>query len=390
MFNRDDLYDKRRPLGSLRAFLGGFLCCAVLAAALWAVLYFFTGKEAAIRRLIRDNYLEEVSSKDITEGKYRGMVAATGDRYAAYYSKEEYEEMQKTNRGVYTGIGVTFMTDAETNEVTIIEVYKDSPGEKAGLLAGDRVVRINDAEGPDIDISLIASDLRSGKLKSVTITVEREGTAEPVTVTLKPEEVDLKTVAYVLQEDGTGYICISNFRETTADHFEEALTTLKEQGMERLVIDLRNNPGGLVSATTKMLGMFVPEGLLVYTVDKAGNRKEYNSECEEPLAVPLAVLVNENSASASEIFAGAVKDRKAGIIVGKTTFGKGIVQSYMPLFDKSAVKITTAFYYTPDGININGTGIVPDLEADMGEEEIMDAGEKDTQYQAAVAALKKQ
>ncbi|MBE5997499.1 MAG: hypothetical protein E7240_09180, partial [Lachnospiraceae bacterium] len=210
------------------------------------------------------------------------------------------------------------------------------------------------------------------------------------TVTLEPEEVDLRTVAYELKEDGTGYIAVSNFRETTATHFESALKDLKEKGMQRLVIDLRGNTGGLVSATTQMLGTFIPEGLLVYTVDKAGNRKEYKSSCKEPLEVPLAVLVNQNSASASEIFAGAVKDRKAGVIVGQTTYGKGIVQSFLPLFDNSAVKITTAYYYTPDGVNINGTGITPDLEVEMEEDGVMDTGETDTQYQAAVAELLKE
>ena len=389
MFERMETHNRKRPLGSLRAFLGGFLCCAVLAAVLWFVLANFSGKEAAIRRMIRDYYLEDVPSEEITEGKYRGMVAATGDKYAAYYTKDEYAQMQQTNRGVYTGIGVTFSTDAETGEVMIIDVYEESPAEKAGLLPGDRVRELNGVQPPDIDISAIASGLRSGELKSVTITVEREGVAEPITVTLEPEEVDIKTVAYALQEDGTGYIYISNFRESTAGHFEDALNSLKEQGMERLVIDLRNNPGGLVTVTTKMLGMFVPEGLLVYTVEKSGKKKEYSSSCKEPLDVPLAVLVNENSASASEIFAGAVKDRGVGTIVGKNTYGKGIVQTYMPLMDQSAVKITTAYYYTPNGVNINGTGITPDLEVDMAEDGIMDTGENDTQYQAAVEALKK-
>ena len=380
----------RRPPGSVRAFLGGFLCCAVLAAALWAALHTFAGKEAAIRQLIRKNYLEDISAEEITEGKYRGMVAATGDKYAAYYTREEYADMKKTNKGVYTGIGITFSTDAETGEVMIVDVFEASPADRAGLLAGDRVLEMNGVKPPDIDISEIAAGLRSGELKFVTITVEREGEAEPITVTLEPEEVDLRTVAYELKEDGTGYIAVSNFRETTATHFESALKDLKEKGMQRLVIDLRGNTGGLVSATTQMLGTFIPEGLLVYTVDKAGNRKEYKSSCKEPLEVPLAVLVNQNSASASEIFAGAVKDRKAGVIVGQTTYGKGIVQSFLPLFDNSAVKITTAYYYTPDGVNINGTGITPDLEVEMEEDGVMDTGETDTQYQAAVAELLKE
>ena len=375
------------PRKSLRAFLSGFLCCAVLAAALWAALHFFVGKEAAIRLLIRNNYLEEVSPDVITEGKYRGMVAATGDKYATYYSKEEYAEMQKTNRGVYIGIGITFSTDAETGEVTVVDVYENSPADRAGILPGDKVIEMNGVKPPDLDISEIAAGLRNGTLRSVSITVEREGEAEPITATLKPEEVDLRTVASELKEDGTGYIAISNFRETTATHFEEALTSLKEQGMKRLVIDLRGNTGGLVSATTNILGMFVPEGLLVYTVDKDGSKKEYESSCTEPLDLPLAVLVDENSASAAEIFAGAVKDRDVGLIVGKTTYGKGVVQTFLPLFDNSAVKITTAYYYTPSGVNINGTGITPDLEVEMEEGGILDTGETDTQYQAAVKAL---
>ena len=376
------------PPEKLYAFLGGFLCCAVLSLALWFVMSRYVGKEAEIRRTIAKYYLNEISSEAVTEGKYRGMVEATGDPYSQYFTRDEYKEMTKTNRGVYTGIGIVFSTDPDTKDVTIADIYEGSPAERAGLLPGDSVVDIDGVTAHELNITEMASRLRSGELKSVTITVTREGETEPVTVTLKPEEVDLKTVSYVLQEDKTGYIAISNFRETTAQHFESAMKDLEEQGMERLVIDLRGNGGGLVSATTQMLGLFMPEGLLVYTVDKDGTKKEYRSFCEDPIDIPLAVLVDQNSASASEIFAGAVKDRGAGIVVGVQTFGKGIVQTYLTLHDNSAVKLTTANYYTPNGTNLNGTGITPDIEVEMPEDGIMDTGKSDAQYQAALRALK--
>ena len=384
---RRDPKSSHIPQGSAGAFACGFLCCALLFALGLLIFNGFMSKEAQIRRRIKKYYLEDISASEISEGKYRGMVAATGDRYSLYYSKEEYAVLKQTNKGVYTGVGIVFYTDPEDGSVMIGDIYEDSPADRAGLLPGDKVHDIDGVEPPELSVSEVAAALQDGTKKEITITVLREGEEEPVTATLMPEEVNLRTVT-CRSEDGTGYIAVSNFRETTTEQFKDAYAALMDEGVERLIIDLRDNGGGLVSAAVDMLNVFMPEGLLVYTEEKDGTRKEYTSAGEDPIGIPLAILVNGGTASSAEIFAGAVQNSGTGILVGETTFGKGIVQTTLPLPDRSAVKLTTANYYTPDGKSLNGTGLAPDVEAELPEDALPDAGETDTQYQAAKDALK--
>ncbi len=363
---------------SRRIFLGGFLCGMLVLAAAAAALWFGLSKEQAILADVRKNAIMTDDLKTVREGKYRGMMAATGDPYATYYSEEEAQSMKQTTRGTFTGIGISFLT-AEDGSITVNTVYPGSPADRGGVLAGDEVISINGLEPPDLSITELAEQIRSGSVKKVEIVLRREGEAEPVRVTLVPEEVDLFSVSSGMTDDGIGYIYITNFRDATGRQFADAYAELKENGMKGLIIDLRNDGGGLVQSAVDALNVFMPEGLLVYTVEKDGTRKDYSSEGKDPIEVPLAVLVNENTASASEIFAGAVQDTGTGKIVGTKTYGKGIVQSFFDLRDGSMIRMTTANYYTPGGTNLNGTGITPDMEVTAG-----DDPKEDPQFEAAL------
>lgn len=327
-----------------------------------------TGRKAAtIQRLTEDAYLEEVDEEKMAEGMYAGMVASLEDPYSGYYSPDQYQDLMETTEGKYQGIGLSMMKDQETGEVTVQEVYKDSPAQKAGIQAGDQLVEVNGESISDMELEELASCLQSGQEASLTLL--REDSQEPVTVTVKAEEIEVTVVTGRMLDDQIGYIRISRFTEGTPEQFESMYKSLQEQGMKGLVIDVRNNPGGLLDAVCKTLEQILPEGLIVYTEDKDGNRVEHTGEGKTPIEIPLAVLVNESSASAAEIFAGAVKDYQVGTLVGTTTFGKGIVQETYTLEDGSAVKLTIAKYYTPSGVNIHGTGITPDVTVEWPEDQ---------------------
>ncbi len=384
----DEYLKERKRMGHARPFLYGFLTALALCGAALAVYFFFFSKEAEVRYYIRKEAMTEASMKDVDEGKYRGMMEALGDKYAAYYTKEEFLEMNQATHGYFIGIGVSFYTDEEAGEALVASVYKGSPAEEAGLIPGD-VVTLIDGEPVAADsIQKLSEAFRLGNKKDVVLTVRRREDGSVEEMRIKAGPVDVPTVYYEMKEDGTGYILISNFRDTTPDIFEEAYTSLTEDGMERLIIDLRENGGGLVNSAVKTMRTFMPEGLLVYTENKAGKRKEYECDGENAITVPVAVLVNGGTASSAESMAGAIRDLDVGILVGETTYGKGIVQSIRELRDDSAIRYTAENYYTPDGFNLNGTGLTPDIEVSLGEDGVPDTGETDAQYLAALEALK--
>lgn len=339
--------------------------------------------------LIDRDYLGEIDQEQLAEGLYAGLVYGLGDVYSRYYTAEEYEQETSSTMGSYVGIGVGMQKNDEGG-VVIAECYEGGPGDQAGLKAGDIISAIDGTSITDMEVADVVEMIRGGEREQVVLTVHRQGVENAMEITVEITDVVLPSVFSEMLEDHIGYIRISQFTDVTPGQYQEAFSALEEQGMEKLVIDLRGNPGGLLTSVCSVLNDILPEGLIVYTEDKYGNRSEERSEGKNPLEMPLAVLVNENSASASEIFAGAVQDYGTGTIVGTTTYGKGVVQELLPLNDGSAIKLTISNYFTPKGNSIQEVGIHPDVEVKLdpellSKEEI--THEEDNQLQEALKIL---
>ena len=329
-------------------------------------------KMEEVRNILQENLLEDVDSQQLSDYLFTGIAQGLGDDYAAYYTPEELAEMKAGSSGEYKGIGCTLAEDADTGRLTIMEVYTESPADLAGLLPGDVLLAYGDQSLEGMDVSDVAQMIRRSE-EPFRLTVYRDASGEELTVDLQCAEVHKDTVSGELREDQTGYLKITEFDEVTVGQFQETVERLRAEGMEKLVIDLRNNPGGLLDSVCGILDYIFPEGLLVYTVDRAGNRADIRSTDDHVLDLPIAVLINENSASASELFAGAVQDRERGPVIGTTSFGKGVVQQTYVLSDGSALKFTVQKYYTPNGTCIQGTGITPDIPVEESEESGRDA-----------------
>lgn len=339
--------------------------------------------------LIDTEYLDEKDESSLREGLYAGLLAGLNDPYSTYYTAEQYKELSTSNEGAYVGIGVVLQKE-ESGGVRIVQLYEGGPGEQAGLKAGDVIKAVDGTDVTEKETSDIASMVRDSDKDSVTLTIQRENEEKTQDIKVDIRNVEIQTVSHEMLDNNTGYIRISEFSEVTSDQYKKAFADLKSRGMKKLVVDLRDNPGGLLTAVCDILRQILPEGLIVYTEDKNGKREEETCDGKNELNMPLAVLVNGNSASASEIFAGAIKDYGIGTIVGTTTYGKGVVQTIQPLSDGSAVKITIAKYYTPKGNDINKKGIEPDVEADLpeGSEDWSTlTHEEDTQLQSALKEL---
>ena len=342
---------------------------------------------------IQANYYENVDVDAMKEGLYQGLFNAL-DQYSQYFTKEEYDELMKSDvTGNYSGIGATLNQNSETKQVTVVSVQDGSPAQEAGIQAGDVIVKADNYTAADMELSDFVSHLKGEEGTKVTVQIYRESDHSYKDLTLTRKSLEIKTVDSQMLDNNTGYIRITEFVQTTTGQFETALNDLKEQGMTSLIVDLRSNPGGLVSSVTDILQNIIPKGMIVYTEDKYNNKKEYLSTGDKQLDMPLVVLVNENSASASEIFAGAVKDRQCGTLIGTTTFGKGIVQGIQNLSDGSGAKLTTSRYYTPNGVCIQGKGIEPDITLEyqfLGSDDQAYSYSLDNQIQKALEVLKTQ
>ncbi|HIT66689.1 MAG TPA: S41 family peptidase [Candidatus Merdisoma merdipullorum] len=348
------------------------------------------GKLDEIQTLMETYYLEDIDTEQVEDFLYKGAVAGLGDIYAAYYTEEEYQSMIDSTNGSYYGIGVEISQNMTTGIITISRVFEGSPAEEAGLLPGDVIYMIGDTEVTGEDLNKVVSLIKGEEFTTTTVTVAREGEKDYLEVEVERRTIEVPTVESEMLDGNIGYIAITSFDDVTTEQFLTALDTLESQGMEKLIVDLRNNGGGLVSSVCAILDRLLPEGLIVYTEDKYGNREEEYSDAENYFDKPLAVLVNGNSASASEIFAGAIKDYGIGTLVGTTTYGKGIVQKIYPLSDGTAVKLTVSKYYTPNGNNIHGIGIEPDVIVELDESlenQVTVSKEEDNQLQAAIEAL---
>ena len=335
-----------------------------------------------IEAIIDAYYLNDVDTELVESYIYKGVVAGLDDAYSAYYTEDEYASLMDSTNGSYCGIGVSITQSTSTGIITVYQVFEDSPAEEAGLLEGDILYKVEDWEVTGEDLNSVVAEIKGEEGTTVNITIVREGEDDYIELTVERHTIEVETVEYEMLDDDIGYIYISSFDDVTVDQFNEALDDLEGQGMESLIIDLRDNGGGLVSSVCSILDEILPEGLIVYTEDKYGNREEEYSDAENYLDIPLVVLVNENSASASEIFAGAIKDYGIGTLVGTTTYGKGIVQNIYTLSDGTGLKITVSKYYTPNGNNIHEVGIEPDVEVEYDS-----TAEEDNQLAAAVEIL---
>lgn len=353
-----------------------------------------TSKLAYLEELIDRYYLGDKDEEKLQEGLYAGLLYGLDDPYSRYYTAEEYEEENSSNQGTYVGIGILMEKNAEGG-VKIVKCYEGGPGEAAGLKKGDIISAIDGEDITDKETSDVADMIRNSEKDSVVLTVHREDVEDVMEITVQITDVELPSVFHEMLDQKIGYIRITEFKGVTCEQYKTAFADLEDQGMERLIVDLRDNPGGLLDQVCDILREILPEGLIVYTEDKDGNREEETCDGKNELQIPLAVLVNESSASASEIFAGAVQDYGIGTIVGTTTYGKGVVQSIRQLSDGSAIKLTIANYYTPKGNNINKTGIKPDIEVSLdtsllnkNKDEI--THDEDNQLQEAIKAVEKE
>ncbi len=340
------------------------------------------GRFFATMRFIETQYVDEVEPSQLIDGAISGMVRSLGDPHSAYLDPTAYKKLKEHSEGTFGGIGVVMGFD--DSEVRVISVMEGTPGEAVGLKAGDRILRVDGEATKEMAPELVAASIRGEAGSEVVLTIGRNGEADR-DYAITRDHIRVKTVAgqMVENEPGVGYIRIVQFSENTGKEFKDALASLKEQGMQALILDLRANPGGLLTACVEIAKEIVPAGLIVSVVDRDGNKEEYYSELTET-GLPIMVLIDENSASASEILAGALHDTGAAQLVGKTSYGKGSVQVIMPIpGQEDAVKLTIARYYTPSGESIQGTGIRPDFEV-----EIPENAKEDTQFLAAVAQLK--
>ena len=338
------------------------------------------GKMEEIRNLINLYYLDSLDSEEIEQGIYEGMVSGLEDPYSVYYSVEDLEKLTEAASGEYLGIGAVVTQDPETGTITILRCFEDTPSFEAGLQAGDVLVTLNGEEITGVELTKVVARIKTEPGDAVTLGYYRDG--EEGEAQVERRNIRLPTVEWEMLDDGLGYLEILEFDTVTVGQFRTAMAELENQGMEKLIIDVRDNPGGTLQSVCEILDELLPEGVIVYTEDKYGNRQEFTSDAAHRFEKPLTVLVNENSASAAEVFSGAIKDYGLGTLVGTTTFGKGIVQRVFDLSDGSGVKLTVSKYFTPDGNDIHEKGITPDLEVTADPET-----EEDDQLQAAIDIL---
>ncbi len=330
-------------------------------------------------------YKEDVDKDAMVDGIFKGMVESLGDPYSEYYSKEELESLYQDSLGVYYGVGAYVSLDTTTGLAKISGIIADSPAEDADLRAEDIIYKVDDVDVTGMTLQETVSLIKGDENTTVKLTLIRDGKEIEKEVTRR--RVESPTVKFEMLDDGMAYIQITEFDTVTVDQFTEAMAMARGNDMKGLILDLRSNPGGNLSSVVSIAKQMLPKGLIVYTVDRDGNRDEYSCDGSKELDVPMVVLVNGNSASASEILAGAIKDYGIGTLVGTTTFGKGIVQRPIELSDGSAVKLTISSYYTPNGINIHGIGIEPDVECEFDSERYYSDEAYDNQLEKAKEVL---
>lgn len=393
-----------------KGFFSGMLFCAILMAVIccfgqpaaltiWknggltpAQAKSLVNKVDALMCKLDEHYLESLDDQELLDGAFHGLVSAVGDKYTRYYDEEEYQEYQESSSGQYVGIGVTVRLSQDGGaEITSVE--ETGPAYEAGLQVGDLIIGANGQDVRSLELEGIVSLIKGEEGTKVVITYVDALTDTEDSVEVIRRTIESHTVESEWLETGIGYIQIKSFDGVTTEQFKTALEELKSEDLQGLIVDLRDNPGGRMDVVQKVTNELVPAGIITYTEDKNGEREIYESSNDPYLDLPLVLLVNENSASASEIMAGAIQDMEVGVLVGTTTYGKGIVQVTSAFEDDTAIKITMAKYYTPNGNYIHQIGIKPDIEIDLPvgtEFAQLTSKEEDIQLQTALEALKTQ
>ena len=381
------VYDGRLTRRFIAGILIGFLVSVlVVSAAVLSLLYVFRGKGVpglsvagesdllnedtlnkiqALEDVIDTYYYKtDVDKQDEADGIYKGLMNSLGDPYSVYYTEEELDEMMNNTKGIYYGIGAYVSFDNTINMARISGVMPGSPAESAELCVDDIIYEINKESTQGLTLEEVVGLIKGEAGTTVHLTLVRNGSASNVEVDVERAQIEVPTVSSEVFDNNVGYLKITEFDEVTYSQFVENMAELRAQNIEGLIIDLRSNPGGNLSTVCDIARQLLPKGVIVYTEDREGNREDYTCDGQNEIDIPVVVLVNQYSASASEILAGAIKDYNLGKLVGKTTYGKGIVQRIFDLKDGTAVKLTVSSYFTPNGINIHGVGIEPDVEVE--------------------------
>ncbi|NTW71945.1 MAG: S41 family peptidase [Eubacteriaceae bacterium] len=349
----------------------------------------FLSKMLYLKDEIQTNYYKDVKEKDLLDGALEGMFDAVGDPYTSYFDEAQFASYLEQVEGTYVGIGVV-VTMSEDKRVTVVSPIDGSPGKKAGLVSGDIILKIDDKEIEGKTLEQVVAMIKGDAGTSVILTVQKKSNNEVINKTIIREEIVVKSIQSEVYNGNIGVITINQFESNTYDEFITALDGLLAQNVKGIVFDVRGNPGGMMDIVVKMLDRLMGKSIIVYTQDKNGNKEYENSDEANKIDLPMAVLINSGSASASEIFAGALQDTKEATIVGTTSFGKGIVQRMTDMNDGTGYKITVSEYFTPNGRNIHGKGIVPDVVVPMEEEALSAEGYSlaaDPQFLKAVETL---
>jgi len=332
-------------------------------------------------------YIFDVDREKLADGLLAGYVSGLEDPYSVYYTPEKYTDILESANGEYYGIGV-LVTEDKDGTIQIVNVFSNSPAKEAGILKGDIIAGVDNLDITGMDLNQVVGYIKGKEGTSVELQIQRDGEADLLNITVERRQVSVDTVEYRMLEDGIGYIQLVQFDDVSLDQMTAAIEDLKSQGMEKLILDLRDNPGGLLTSVVDIADLFLPEANIFYMEDKSGSRTDYNATDDQLFDGELVVLVNENSASASEVLAGTLKDNGRAQLVGVTTFGKGIVQTFYSLSDGSGVKLTTAHYFTPNGTDIHGVGVTPIVEAEQPDDEKTGESENDTQLNKALEIIR--
>lgn len=380
-------------VGTLTGIFSFFLINMFLANNIFAFKLASLSPNFKVNQIfsILDKYYVDCYDKENAQDyMYYGLLNSLGDPYTSYMDRKTFSSFMQQTEGTYVGIGTVISIDKSDNSLVIVSPYENSPAAKAGILPGDKILSVDNLIASKENYEEVINKLKGNKGTSAKIKIMRPSINKTLEINVVREKIDIPTVAHKIFNNNIGYLRITNFDKNTYDQFISAYSQISRKKLKGLIIDLRNNPGGLLDSVVKIADELVPKDCIVYTEDKKGNKKYIYSD-DKYIKLPLVVLVNGNSASASEVLSGAVKDLKRGVLVGTKTFGKGLVQNLFPLKDGSAIKVTIAKYYTPAGICINGKGIEPDYKIELPDDfnamiSVL-SFDKDLQLQKAIEVL---